>query len=186
MSEPMETRTYLGAAHGLAERIRVYWTARALEVDHLESYEIRRQRVLFDEVLLVTLHTKRGGMLPWLFLGLGAFAGLCSVGPLMTKTGSSVGQGILATGLTLCALGVIVFLMPIWVVTVFGRRTKARVHFRLKERKARDLYARICQAAASAHRTLQAAMPVEQPRSDAEPPFPAPPPPLSGSDSDPA
>jgi hypothetical protein len=181
----MEPRTYLGAAHGFAERVRVYWTGRALEVDHLEGYEIRRQRVLFDEVQLVTLHTKRGGMLPWLFLGLGAFVGLCSIGPILSEGDENfVGKGILAVALILCLLGSILYLLPIWVVTVFGRRTKARVHFRLRERKARNLYARICQAAAAAQRALQASAPVEQPgMSEAvEPSFPSPPPPLPDSD----
>ncbi len=187
MSEPREPRSYLGSAHSVTERVRVYWTETALEVDHVESYEIRRQRVLFDEIQLVTLHSKRGGTLPWAFLGLGAFTGLCSIGPLVTGgTGTSIGQGILAVALVICTLGALLYLTPIWVVTAFGRRTKARMGFRLREAKARNLYARICQATAATQRALQASVPVEQSgKSEAEEPsFPAPPP-LPLSDSDP-
>ncbi|HYH47320.1 MAG TPA: hypothetical protein VEG34_16690, partial [Thermoanaerobaculia bacterium] len=61
MSEPVrQPRRYLGRAQSLSERVRTYWTAEALEVDRADNYEIRRRRVFFDEILLVTLHNTRG------------------------------------------------------------------------------------------------------------------------------
>lgn len=173
MSQPTP-RSYLGNAHNLAERVRVYWTARGLEVDSSEGYEIRRTRVFFDEILLVTLHSQLGGSLSWLSLGLAALSGLLAILTVSEPVASRV---LMWTALGLAVLGAMLFAMPQWVVTVFGRRTRARLKFRLRERKARDVFARICQAVDEAQRNL---------RADVPPPGPATyPPPLPLSDSEP-
>ncbi|MFP5288317.1 MAG: hypothetical protein ACLGI9_21455, partial [Thermoanaerobaculia bacterium] len=57
---PRYPRRYLGRAHSLTERVRTYWTDEALEVDRVDNFVIRRRRVFFDEILLVTLHPTRG------------------------------------------------------------------------------------------------------------------------------
>ncbi|MES1245494.1 MAG: hypothetical protein ABUT39_28070 [Acidobacteriota bacterium] len=174
---PRQDRRYLGSAHTLAERVRVYWTQQGLEVDTSEGYEIRRTRVFFDEVLLVTLHSKLGGALPWLPLGLGALVGFSAVVARSEPVSSQVMTWV---ALGLFAIGAALFFTPRWVVTVFGRRTRARVAFRLRERKARDLFARVCQAADEAQRSLRAQTPVEN---GPETGLPEPPPlPLSGSE----
>jgi hypothetical protein len=175
MSEPM-ARLYLGSAHTLSERVRVYWTEKALEVDILESYEIRRRRVFFDEVQLVTLHSKLGGLLPWLPLALAALVGFSAV-----VTSEVEASRILTwVALGFLAIGLVFFLTPLWVVTVFGRRTRARVQFRLRERKARQIFARVCQATAEAQRALRATeparddespQPLSLPLSESEPPI---------------
>jgi hypothetical protein len=165
-------RLYLGSAHSLAERVRVYWTERGLEVDSSEGYEIRRTRVLFDEVLLVTLHSRLGGLLPWLPLGFAALIGftaaLISSEPIASRILTWVALGF-------CAIGAAFFFIPQWVVTVFGRRTRARLYFRLRERKARDLFAQICQAVDEAQRNLritdQEREPPPLPLSDSEDPI---------------
>ncbi|HEX3131554.1 MAG TPA: hypothetical protein VH394_29730 [Thermoanaerobaculia bacterium] len=170
---PPAPRTYLGSAHSLVERVRVYWMDKGLEVDSSEGYEIRRTRVLFDEVLLVTLHSRLGGTLPWLPILVAALVGFLAAifesEPLPSR--------ILAwTALGFLAIGIVAFFMPQWVVTVFGRRTRARLQFRLRERKARDVFARICQAADEAQRSLRAAEPIQE--------IPPEPPPLPLSDSE--
>jgi hypothetical protein len=170
-------RRYLGSAHTLSERVRVYWAEKALEVDRLESYEIRRSRVFFDEVLLVTLSSKRGGVLPWVTFGFAALAWFISV---LVQSEPAASQALTWVALGLLAIGAVLFLTPLWVVTVFGRRTRARMQFRLGERKARDLFAQICQAADEAQRALHAA----EPARDTEPPQP-PPLPLSEMDGPP-
>ena len=162
-------RRYLGSAHSLAERVRVYWTDKGLEVDSSEGYEIRRTRVLFDEVLLVTLHSKLGGALPWLPLVLAALVGFVAIlvneEPLPSRILTWVALGFLA-------IGAVVFFIPQWVITVFGRRTRASLHFRLRERKARDLFARICQAVDEAQRALRVSGQEPEPVRPAEPPLP--------------
>lgn len=152
MSQPTP-RSYLGSAHNLAERVRVYWTEKGLEVDSSEGYEIRRTRVFFDEVLLVTLHSQLGGGLSWLSLGLAVLFGLLSI-ILASTSEPAASRAMMWAALGLAVLGAVFFVMPQWVVTVFGRRTRARLKFRLRERKARDIFARICQAADEAQRGL--------------------------------
>jgi hypothetical protein len=174
MNPPVTPRRFVGSAHSLSERVRVYWTEKALEVDSSEGYEIRRRRVFFDEILLVTLHSKPGGALPWLPFGLAALLGLASAG---AWSDPSVRDPLFGTALGFSVAGVLLYFTPLWVVTVFGRRTRARVQYRLREKKARDLFARICQAAAEAQRALS----LLEPASEAAPE----PPPLPLSASDP-
>jgi hypothetical protein len=80
-----------------------------------------------------------------------------------------------AGGLLLTGAGL--FFTPLWVVTVFGRRTRARVQFRLRERKAREAFAEVCQAVDEAQRALVGPLQSQE----AEPPA-APPLPLSDSE----
>jgi hypothetical protein len=174
MSQPTP-RSYLGTAHNLAERVRVYWTEKGLDVDSSEGYEIRRTRVFFDEILLVTLHSQFGGALSWLSLGLAGLIGLLAI---LARSEPSTSRGMMWTALVLGVIGAVLFAMPQWVVTVFGRRTRARLKLRLRERKARDIFARICQAADEAQRSLRPAEPIRQ----ADLPEP---PPLPLSDSEP-
>jgi hypothetical protein len=172
MSQPAGVsplRRYLGSAHSLAERVRVYWTDRGLEVDSSEGYEIRRTRVFFDEVLLVTLHSKLGGALPWLPLGLAALVGFSAV---LTRSEPVSSQILAWVALGFLVIGAALFFTPQWVVTVFGRRTRARLQFRLRERKARDLFAQICQAVDEAQRNLRAAQPPPATVSPEPPPLP--------------
>lgn len=171
-------RSYLGSAHNLAERVRVYWTEKGLEVDSSEGYEIRRTRVFFDEVLLVTLHSKLGGALPWLPLALAALIGFSAV---LARSEPLPSQILGWTALGFLVIGAALFFTPQWVITVFGRRTRARLQFRLRERKARDLFARICQAVDETQRALRVSGQEPEPVRGAEPP--APPLPLSDSES---
>jgi len=147
-------------------------------VDRLESYEIRRGRVFFDEVLLVTLHRRLGGALPWLPLALGAVMGFSAA---LTSSVPELSRSLLVVAGGLLLMDVGLFLTPLWVVTVFGRRTRTRVQFRLRERKAREVFAQICQAVDEAQRSLRVSGQEPEPARDLEPPEP----PLPLSDSEP-
>lgn len=145
-------RQYLGSFHGFNERMRIFRTEDALEVDSSDRYEIRRRRVFFDEVLLATLHQERGGgPYPWMSLVLALFGGLLA---LAFQSEPKAFQILLAcaVGFALLALGA--FLIPTWIVTVYGKRARGRIRYRLREGKARGIYAEICQAAAEAQRAL--------------------------------
>jgi hypothetical protein len=168
-------RRFLGKTHSLAERVRTYWTDEALEVDRLDNYEIRRRRVFFDEILLVTLHSARGvlsSLLPLILALLCAFlAAVSNAEPAVSRVfwiGAALFTG-LAVGIAM---------VPVWVVTVYGKRTRARMQFRLGEGKARRVYAEICRAASDAQRALATRLAAEAP----EPPPPPPPLPLSDSE----
>jgi len=174
---PRYPRRYLGRALALSERVRTYWTDEALEVDRAENYEIRRRRVFFDEILLVTLHNTRGllsSLLP-LILAL-LLAVVASASPSEPEVSRSLWIGAALLG----GLALGLALVPVWVVTVYGKRTRARMHFRLRQRKAREVYAEITQAAAEAQRALALRLAAEIP----EPPLPPVIPPLPLSESD--
>ena len=180
MSEPLRyPRRYLGRAQSLAERVRTYWTDEALEVDRVDNYEIRRRRVFFDEILLVTLHNTRGvlaAVLP-LFLAL-----LFTVTALAMAAGDEAAASrffwVLAAFFVAFAVGAA--LAPVWVVTVYGKRTRARMHFRMRQTKAREVYAEICRAASDAQRALALRLAADIPG----PPPPPTPPPLPLSDAE--
>ena len=167
-------RRYLGRAQTLSERVRTYWTDEALEVDRADNYEIRRRRVFFDEILLVTLHNTRGVLVSILPLCL---ALLFAVMALAASDEPDASLAFWIVSAFFIAFAVGAALAPIWVVTVYGKRTRARMHFRMRQAKAREVYAEITQAAADAQRALALRLAAEIP----EPPLP---PPLPLSDSD--
>lgn len=176
---PRYPRRYLGRALSLGERVRTYWTDEALEVDRIDNYEIRRRRVFFDEILLVTLHTTRGfliSILP-LFLAL-----LFMVMALAASDEPAASTAFWVVAAFFAALALGAALTPVWVVTVYGKRTRARMHYRLRQAKAREVYAEICRAAADAQRALAARLAGSE---APEPPLP-PPLPLSASELPPA
>jgi len=168
-------RRLLGKAHSLAERVRTYWTDEALEVDEVDHYEIRRRRVFFDEILLVTLHSKRGSMLAWVPGLFAIFTALMAAVAFVSEPAVGRVFGFITLGLL--ALMVIALLLPNWVVTVFGKRTRGRMFFQMRQGKAREVYAAICRAASDAQRSLALRLAAEAP-----PPEPLPPLPLSDSE----
>lgn len=166
MSEPRTPRRFLGKARTVSDRVRTYWTDEALEVDQADHFEIRRRRVFFDEILLVTLHSTRGlliSLLPF------SFALLFTIAAMAAADEPSASKFFWLLTAFFVAAAVALAFIPIWVVTVYGRRTRARMHFRLRQGKARRIYAEICRAAADAQRALsqrlaaQAPEPLPQP-----------------------
>ena len=180
---PRYSRRYLGRAQSLSERVRTYWTEEALEVDRVDNYEIRRRRVFFDEILLVTLHTTRGVLVSILPLTL---ALVCAVAALASSAGDEASASrffwVLAAFFVAFAAGAA--LVPVWVVTVYGKRTRARMHFRMRQTKAREVYAEICRAAADAQRALASRLAGDIPEPPLPPPISPTLPPLPLSDSE--
>lgn len=176
---PRPPRRYLGRTTAFSERVRTYWTDEALEVDQADNYEIRRRRVFFDEILLVTLHATRGplaALLPLVLALLFVVVASVSGGEPQVSQAFWIGAALfggLAFGLAAA---------PVWVVTVYGKRTRARMQFRLRQAKAREVYAEICRAAAEAQRALASRLAAQAP----EPPLPPPSLPLSEEDLPPA
>lgn len=165
-------RVFLGSMVGVAERMRVFRTPDALEVDSSDHYEILRRRVFLDEIVLVTLHRGLGGgVYPWVLgavtLLLGFIAAILSATPEL----SEVRNGFLLATAVLAVLAVASGFLPAWTVTVYGRRTRARMRYRFREGKARAIYAEICAAAAEAQHALAA----RQPPPPQPPPLPPPP-----------
>jgi hypothetical protein len=172
---PPPRRRLLGTAHTLSERVRIYWTPEALEVDRLDHYEIRRRRVFFDEVLLVTLHAGRTALSIVFPLLMVILFGLLALGAWTEDP--TAGRVLLVITALFTAWALTAMALPVWIVTVYGKRTRARMHFRLKQRKAREVYAEICRAASDAQRAVAARLAAEAPA----PPLPS----LPLSDSEP-
>lgn len=111
-----------------------------LEVDEMDYGEIRRMRVPYDEVRLVTSHDER----PVALLILGALFGLplAGFGAVVAvlqrgQSGGTVAGAILLTcGLLLLVPTAIVAWRGIRVITVCGERSKALVRFSFRHAKA--------------------------------------------------
>jgi uncharacterized integral membrane protein len=139
-------RTLIGKWTSAISRVRVYELPDSLEVESNEQFEVTRRRVFFDDVQLVTYHRRRG--IPYLLV-MGTLAalsnGLILVGFILDR---STGVAFLVTFGLVAIPSLIAFLIrAIWgldIITVYGRRSKAAVRFRLKKQRAREVYGHIC------------------------------------------
>jgi hypothetical protein len=131
-------RKLLGRNAGVMLRETVYETADAIESESHEGYEVTRKRVLFEEVLLVTMHREVG--LPYVI----------TMG--VAEPAFAITFGILALPFFIgCAIRLV---LKLDYVSVFGRRSKAAMRFSLRKRRAREVYGRICSRALEVQRAM--------------------------------
>ncbi len=130
-------------------RARFVLTEEAIEVDEVEGVEVTRRRVLLDDVLAVTLHRQRQvGLLVATGLIALAAAGL-ALALLLDGPGTPAAPAAVIFGMFgLPALVVFVVHLAVGVqhVSVYGRRSRARVSFLLRHGRARELRDLICRA----------------------------------------
>lgn len=133
------SRKYLGADIGYGVRLRVYLREDALEVEEASLTVLDRRRVFFDDVLLLTFHRERG-VAGLVVLGLlAAIFGLMMVSMLDSRDSmAAIGPGIWFAAFSLS------FLLRISlgtdVITVYGRRTMARLKFFWRKGRARRIF----------------------------------------------
>lgn len=133
-------RRFLGRYNNLVTRHVVYATDIALEVDEQDNFSINRKRVFFEDVLLVTLH-ERIGIAPIFFsLGFGAVLMLFAV-----VAGGVAGWETAIVAMLFLINGFIRIRMKESIVTVFGRRSRARIRFAISHARAQRLYDEICE-----------------------------------------
>jgi hypothetical protein len=154
-------RKLLGTASNLATRVRVYLAEDAVEIDEIEGYSGTRKRVLFDEVLLVTLDRRRriGSLLIWgaLALFFTAIAGLALVGSRPAPlTGALILMALLGGPFWLVFLAHLA--LGVDHVTVFGKRSTAQIRFSLRKRRAREVFALLTNRVRDAQRGAVAAV----------------------------
>jgi len=134
-------RKLLGTASNLATRVRVYLAEDAVEIDEIEGYSGTRKRVLFDEVLLVTLDRRRR---------LGTIAILAAVSLvllspclLIAATKQDLNFGLIWTAIVSPAWIALLVHLAFGVdqVTVFGKRTVAQMRFAVRKRRGREVFA---------------------------------------------
>jgi hypothetical protein len=163
-------RTLLGRNVGTMMRERIFETADAIESESHEGYEVTRKRVLFEEVLLVTIHREMGTAY---VIAMAAATVIFSFVALLLQFNAHEPEA--AIGFAILALpffiGLVVrLLLKLDYVSVFGRRSKAVMRFSLRKRRAREVYGRICSRALEVQRAL-----VERQAEISEMPPPSPP-----------
>lgn len=160
-------RRKLGRNVGVMTRESIFETADAIEVDSREGYEVVRKRVLFEEVLLVTIHRTYGVAYVVVMLILTLVFGMVT---LVFQFGAhEAGFAITFGILTLPFLIALIvrLVLKLDFVTVFGRRSKAVIRFAVNKRRAREVYGHICARAREVQRSMEpppaAAVAVEEP-----------------------
>lgn len=144
-------RKRLGRNVGAMTRETVFETADAIESESREGYDVTRKRVLFEEILLVTIHRELGVLYVTLTAALTVtFAGVAFLS--RSVMGVAIFFGILAlTFFIACAVRLAT---RVDFVSVFGRRSKAVMRFSLRKRRAREVYGRICSRALEVQRAM--------------------------------
>jgi uncharacterized integral membrane protein len=175
-----ETRKLIGKSRQFGSRATIYQTDDALESEAFEQYDVVQKRVLFDDVLMVTIHREIGAAylaitatIALFFLGFGVMIATISTDAWpVALVFAAFGLPALIAFLTRLLLG-------LDVVTVLGRRSKLNIRFALRKQRAREVYTQICAIVNSAHRRSehqlrrqQAAAANEADRGDELPPTP--------------
>lgn len=132
-------RRFLGSAGTWTHRVRVYLADDAVEVDEIEGYEGTRSRVLFDEVLLLTLDRRRRAVTLVVCFGVGLSLYL----PVAIKP-----EGILLAIMSVYAapfliVGLLHVAFGTDCITVFGRRSTAQMRFSFRKARARRVFAEL-------------------------------------------
>lgn len=172
MAKPKRKR--IGRWSDLVTRHVVYRTPEGLEIDDLDHLRIQRTRVLFEDVLLVTRHNTRG---VGFIVGMTLFgAALFGIGIAIRELAGIITFGILAAPFLLMALLRTIF--GIEVLTVFGKRSRARMRFAFRRAYAARLFAELTDAVREAQERLAAEIRANEPPAppplDAEIPMPPP------------
>jgi hypothetical protein len=161
-------RKLLGRNVRMMSRESVYETADAVEVESREGYEVTRKRVLYEEVVLVTIHRAVG--VPFVVataLVAALFASIALILLSLKLESGAITFGIIALPFVLACIFRLV--MKVDCVTVFGKRSKAVMRFTVRKRRAREVYGRICARAVEVQRAMVQREPEEQPAIDAPP-----------------
>ncbi len=168
-------RKYLGRDQNPGSAVRVYLLPDALEIDELSFVEIERTRVYFDDILAVTYH-RAVSVIFLVIMGLlgGIFAAIAMV---VAAQKESVGAAVLLIFASPWLLFFFAHLiLKTDVITVFGRRTMARIRFQVRKGRARQVYQELAEKIRVAQEAAAAAQPPPPPPPEADIPMPPLPP----------
>ena len=169
----MTGRTLLHRSRTLLGTDATFLTTDGLDVDSSQNYEVIRRRVFFDDVALVTLHRERGLGFLLTTAAFGTFFLAMAIFVL------AINVDAWAVALPFFIIGAPAFLafllrlaMGRAVVTVWGRRSRAVMHFGVfRSAKAGRVYGQVCSAVRRAQ-SVTAGFSPSSPESP-EPPLPA-------------
>ncbi len=176
MSTPQ--RTLIGRSTTLVGREAIWQIPDGLEIQSKESYEIVRRRVLFEDIVFVTYHRQYGvgylvltGLLALFFFTI-AVAMIAGGGANMWP--AAIPFLILGTPALIAFALRLMFRLDI--ITVFGKRTKASIRFRLRKKRARAVYDQIIAAVRAAQSRMAREIAAEEAPvvvvADEQPPMP--------------
>ncbi|HEX6161079.1 MAG TPA: hypothetical protein VF111_12985, partial [Thermoanaerobaculia bacterium] len=149
----MTPRKRLGGWSTALGRNAVYQLPDAVEVESSQIFNVVRQRVFFDEVTMVTLH--RDPTPSFLIVtGLySLFFGMIAV--ILGISGSTIAAWIFG-GIALP--GAIAFvvraILGVSVVTVIGKRSRAAIRYKLRQKRAREVFEELNAAVFATHQRL--------------------------------
>ena len=132
-------RRFLGRYNDVVTRHAIYATDSAIEVDEQDNFSIVRKRVFFEDVLLATLHERIGIVAVFFSMGFGLF--LMLIGAIAR---GSTGGIIALLGVPFLAYGILRIRVQESIITIFGRRSRARIRITLRRAHARRLYEELC------------------------------------------
>ncbi len=140
-------RQYLGREYASGSQFRVYLLPDAVEVDELTYSQGERTRVYFDDVLLLTYHRRYGtafllftAIVTAIFLLIALFNG-AGTGTTRSDRELAVVMLVMASPFVLAFILRVIFRID--VITVYGRRTLARLNFHWRKGRAREVYSEL-------------------------------------------
>lgn len=144
----------LGQSRSFGSRARVLQVDDGLQFEVNEQYNITHRRLLFDDVLLVTIHRQIGA---WFLVATGVWAliffGFAAL-ILVASSDSWIAASVFAAiGLPAFIAFILRLTLGLHIVTVFGRRSKGALRFGLRKKKAHEVYETICAAVAEAQQS---------------------------------
>jgi len=156
-------RKRIGRWNDLVTRQVIYQTNDGIEVDEIDHFEVQRKRVFYEDVVLVTRHHYMGpGFIAvMLLVGLGFIA----IGVATRVTGAIITFAII--GAPFVIAGILRVALGVEVITVFGKRSRARIRYVYRKAFARQIFAEIVARSRDAQRRL-----AEEIRESEPPPAP--------------
>jgi hypothetical protein len=133
-------RTLLGRVPNLGDREYVYRCDDALEIDAIDGYEVETKRVFFSDVEMITWHSRFsvGGL--WIG-GVSVACGLLLWLVVLAGTHDSTAGWITFWVFFVPNLPVLGwFLWPYWHVTVYGRRSVARMRWHFRRERSHRIF----------------------------------------------
>jgi hypothetical protein len=168
-------RKYLGRDQNLGAAVRIYMLPDALEIDELTFVEIERTRVYFDDILAITYH-RATNLLFLILMGLvgGIFSSIALY--LLTQRQAAGAAGLFAMASPFLLFFLLHLILKTDVITVFGRRTMARLRFQVRKGRARQVYRELADKIRLAQEAAAAAQPPPPPPPEPDIPMPPLPP----------
>jgi len=132
-----ERRTALGTDRGLGWRTHVFLSRDAVEMDEVDGFNVVRSRVLLDDVLCVTLHRRP----PWgLVISALLVLAFVILSIAVLPGGADNPLAWLPFFVPLAGLLFVSVLFGVTYVSVYGRRSRARMAFWLRGGRARAIF----------------------------------------------